>query len=312
MTGNDLFELRTQKPSLLMRLLTWLITKQPSAFPTDQEQMRQSLATRDKPEDAPMPSSLEKRFRVERSTVEGHDCVTLHPKSGPGEDHILYFHGGGFVLPMFKEHWPLVAALVDATGASVSIPMYPVVPETEYSAAEAMIDALFAETARKWPPEKIVLAGDSAGGNMAAALAVRLARAGGAQAGKLVLFAPWLDVTLADPGSREVEPLDVMLNVDPLRVMGEAWAGSRDAKDAAVSPLYADAELFAKLPPTAIFQGRHDLFVVDCRNYARKALEAGHPVKLYEYEGAPHVFMAITMTREAKDCLRLVADFVRG
>ncbi|WFL76083.1 alpha/beta hydrolase [Altererythrobacter arenosus] len=309
---SDIFELRARKPSLLMRLLTWFVSKQPKVFPDDPAELRHLLATRPAPEDAPMPDKFNTRFQVERWQCEGHECVTLHPRSGKGEGHILYFHGGGFILPILEVHWPLIAALIDTTGASVSVPLYPVVPEADHSAAEAMADALFAKISQDWSPETITLMGDSAGGNLAAALALRLAEAGGPQAGKLVLFAPWLDVTLSDEAARGIEPHDIMLRVDALRVMGEKWAGARDPRDALVSPLYASQQQFLQLPPTAIFQGQHDLFVVDCRTYAKRAAEAGKPVRLYEYAGAPHVFMALLPTREAKDCLRLVAEFMRG
>lgn len=307
---SDIFELRTSKPSLLMRLLTWIVTKQPRVFPEGAEELRHVVSTRKPPQDAPMPTAFEQRFQVERWDCSGHEVVTLHPRTGKGAHHILYFHGGGFILPLLKPHWPLVAALIDATGASVSVPLYPVAPETDHSVAEQMADALFAKVANDVPAANITLMGDSAGGNLAAALALRLAQAGGQQAGKLVLFAPWLDVTLSDEAAREVEPHDVMLRVDALRVMGEMWAGERDPRDAIVSPLYASPQQLAQLPPTALFQGQHDLFVVDCRTYAERAKAAGKPVKLYEYAKAPHVFMALTPTREAKDCLRLMGEFI--
>lgn len=312
MASGDIFELRTRKASLLMRVMTWLISKQPRPFPAGAEELRKAIASREPPEDAPMPDAFENRFKTERWEAAEQPCVTLHPKGGKGAKHIIYFHGGGFIKPMFKEHWPLVAALIETTGASVTVPLYNVVPEASYRDAEAQADAVFAKISGDWAPSEIALAGDSAGGNLALALALRLHLAGGPQAGKLVLFAPWLDVTLADEASRAVEADDIMLRVDALRVMGEMWAGERDPANAGVSPLYADDATLAALPPTAIFQGRHDIFVVDCRNYAESAKAAGNPVRLYEYAAAPHVFMALTFTSEAKDCLLLADEFLKA
>jgi acetyl esterase/lipase len=115
---------------------------------------------------------------------------------------------------------------------------------------------------------------------------------------------------MADEAARNVEPHDAILRVDALRAMGAAWAGDADAASAECSPLYAsDAEL-AQLPPTQIFVGQHDMFVIDNRSFARRLNSAGGEVQLYEYARAPHVFMAITNTREARDCLRLVANFL--
>jgi acetyl esterase/lipase len=87
-------------------------------------------------------------------------------------------------------------------------------------------------------------------------------------------------------------------------------AGSRDPASAEVSPLYTPAEELASLPPTRIFTGRHDLFIIDSRTFVGRLRGAGVDAKLYEYEAAPHVFMAITPTREAKDVFALLREFL--
>lgn len=303
-------ELRSPKASLALRAITWLISKRQSVFPDDAQGVRRTFAERQPPVDAPMPANFEHKYRVERWDAAGEPVVTLHPRSGPGEWHMLYFHGGGFVLPMFKEHWPLAAAMVDRLGCSVSLPLYPVVPEHSYAAADAQADAAFATIAQSHDPAKIILNGDSAGGHMALSLALRLARAGGPQPGKLALFAPWLDVTAADEAIKAVEPHDVMLRIESLRACGEIWAGDRDTSSPECSPLFTSKEELALLPPTRIWTGRHDLFIIDSRTFTGRLREAGVDAKLYEYEGAPHVFMAITPTREAKDVFGLLADFL--
>lgn len=304
-------ELRSVKPSLLMRALTWLGSKRPSIFPEDASEVSAFLDQRKMPPDAPMPDKFDQKYQVERWKAAGHDCVTLHPKPGKGARHILYFHGGGFVLPMFDVHWPLVAALVDRAGVSVTVPLYPVVPESSKQNQDSVADAAFAKLAGEWDPADIILSGDSAGGHMALALALRQIRNGRAKPGKLLLFAPWLDVTMADEAMREVEPNDVMLKVDALRAFGSVWAGDADPASPECSPLYAPDSELAQLPPTQIYVGRHDLFVIDSRSFTSRLRAAGGRVELFEYEGAPHVFMALLPTREAKDCLKLTSRFVK-
>jgi acetyl esterase/lipase len=259
-----------------------------------------------------MPNKLRGRFQVEEWTAADQKVVTIHPKSGPAEWHMLYFHGGGFVLPMFKEHWPLAAAMVEACGVSVTLPLYEVVPESSYKAQDALADAAFAKLAESHDPARIILNGDSAGGHMALSLALRLARAGGPQPGKLALFAPWLDVTMADAAMGAVERHDFMLKIGALRACGAVWAGDRDPASAECSPLYTRQEDLALLPPTRIWTGRHDLFIIDSRTFTGKLIEAGADAKLYEYAGAPHVFMAITPTRESKDTLKLLREFIES
>lgn len=307
----ELFELRSAKPSLLLRFGSWLVSKRPSVFPQDSESVGKFLERREPPPDAPLPQRIARRHAVERWQAAGHECVTLHPSSGKGARHIVYFHGGGFVLPMFDVHWPLVAAMADRTGASITVPLYPVAPEATRQAQDAVADEAFARLATDWSPSDIVLSGDSAGGHMALALALRQIRKKGLKPGKLVLFAPWLDMTLADEAIREVEPHDIMLKVDPLRTIGKIWAGDGDPASPELSPLYTPESELAQLPPTQIFVGRHDIFVIDSRSFTARLRAAGGNVRLYEYAGAPHVFMALLPTREAKDCLTLVGNFVR-
>lgn len=303
-------ELRTSKPSVLLRSVKWLLSKRKPVFPRDAGRVKGFLEGRKLPKDAPMPAKFNRRFEVEEWEAAGQKVVTLHPKSGPGKWHMLYFHGGGFVLPMFDVHWPLAAAMVDACGISISLPLYDVVPEVSYQAQDDCADAAFAKIAGEHDPSKIILNGDSAGGHMALSLALRLAKAGGAQPGKLALYAPWLDVTMADVAMQAVEPHDFMLKIAALRAIGEVYAGERDPASAECSPLYASLSELALLPPTRIWTGRHDLFIVDSRSFTGKLREAGVDAKLYEYEAAPHVYMAVVPTRESKDTIKLLRNFL--
>lgn len=312
MTTTPMIELRSKRPSWLIRLVSWLVTKRPPVFPLDAASVTTFLDGRDLPPDAPLPGKIAQGFMVEQWQAVGHPCITLHPKAGKGQRHILYCHGGGFVLPMLEAHWPLVAKLVEWTGASVTVPLYPVAPEATREAQDAVVDAAFARLARDWAPGDLVLAGDSAGGHMALALALRLVRSDGPQPGKLVLFAPWLDVALQDEAMRAVEPHDNLLKIDALRAIGAAWAGKADPASPECSPLRAPGSELAQLPPMQIYVGRHDIFVIDSRSFAARLQAAGGPVQLFEYAGAPHVFMVITPTREAKDCFALVRDFLKN
>jgi acetyl esterase/lipase len=304
--------LRSPAPSLLLRAVKWLIGRRPPVFPADEAGFHAVMAGRKVPQDAPMPEAFRTKFRVEEREILGHKMVTLHPLLGPGEWHMLYFHGGGFVRPMFKEHWPLVAEMVKQCRMSVTVPLYPVVPEASYTAQDELADAAYADLAARHDPSRIILNGDSAGGHMALALALRLAKSGGTMPGKLALFAPWLDLGLADPAIAAIEPFDLMLKIGTLRACGALVAAGRAIDDPAVSPLYAVAEDLALLPPTRIWTGRHDLFIIDSRSFVRRLKAAGVDAKLYEYEAAPHVFMAITPTREAKDAIGLLKEFLRA
>lgn len=300
------YDLRFARPSVPMRLAERLIAMRGSDF-DDPDKLVRTVERRKPPRDAPMPEKFEKQFTVERWSAEGQDVVTLHPRSGKGEWHIVYFHGGGYYLPMFAEHWPLVAALVEATGASVTVPLYDVVPEHDYNPANRLADTVYEAVGSEWGDDRIALCGDSAGGNMVLSLAIQRRDAGKSLPARLIPFAPWVDMAMQDEAARAVEDDDVILNIDAIRILGRWWAGDRGVEHPHASPLNAD---LTGLPPIAIFQGRHDVFVTDARSFIAKAAAAGVPVGLYEYTGAPHVYMAITFTKEAKDTFALVKRFL--
>ncbi|MHA7820092.1 MAG: alpha/beta hydrolase fold domain-containing protein [Erythrobacter sp.] len=310
MPSDQATELRFEKPSLLLRLIKWLISKRKPVFPHTAAGFHAAMKDRPLPKDAPLPNRIANKHRAALWELEGQKVVTLHPSKGPGEWHMLYFHGGGFVEPMFDVHWPLCAAIAERCGVSITIPLYDVVPEAPASRQDALADAAFAALAGKHDPAKIILNGDSAGGHMALSLALRLAKAGGPQPGKLALFAPWLDLTMADPAMEAIEPHDIMLKIGTLHEAGKMYAGDRDPGSAECSPLYTSTEDLAKLPPTRIWTGRHDLFIIDSRTFVAKLRDAGVDAKLYEYEAAPHVYMAVVPTAEAKDTLALLKDFI--
>lgn len=178
MLTDTAIELRSIAPSPLLRVVNWVLGRRPPVFPHDEAGFHRIMTARTLPRDAPMPDSFRRRFIVEEREVLGSRVVTLHPKGGPGAWHMLYFHGGGFVRPMFKEHWPLVAEMVKTCGISVTVPLYPVVPEASYTAQDDLADAVYAELAASHDPSRIILNGDSAGGHMALALALRLVRSG--------------------------------------------------------------------------------------------------------------------------------------
>ena len=98
-------ELRSDRPSMMMRLGNLVVRLGPEIFPRNADAVRAFLANRKPPKRPPPPGPYETRYAIERFVVEGQECVTLHPRSGPSERHILYFHGGGFVLPPGRQHW---------------------------------------------------------------------------------------------------------------------------------------------------------------------------------------------------------------
>lgn len=243
------------------------------------------------------------RFDIVEDDSHGFPVFTLTPKGGvtPGSRHLLYFHGGGYVMPIAPQHWTLVGDLCERLGASATIPLYPLAPEHKAAKTLPAMRALYGELTLKYGAECITILGDSAGGGMALAVAQSALADGGALPDSLVLYSPWLDATARAEGQRAIEPRDRMLAVSGLEACGERYRGELALDDPRVSPLFGELK---GLPRMAIFAGSSDILVVDARRLAARLAEAGMPEHVYhEYEDLFHVWMllAIPEGRRARE-----------
>ena len=257
------------------------------------------------PRPYPMPVSMRARF-----TATCDKGVTrVFPKRGLRSGGVLiYLHGGAYVYPMAAGQWGIVEGLIDRTGLPVIIPDYPLAPE--HTAAEAfdfvqpIIDEAQAEFGR------VVIFGDSAGGGLALSLAMQRRDAGKHQADGLVLYAPWVDVTMTNPAIEDVQGRDKILRAPGLEWAGRAWAGDLDPTDWRVSPLFGDP---SGLPPMRIFQGDADILGPDTIEFARKAARAGVDVRLRVEPDGFHVYvLSVPVIPEAEAALDHSARFISG
>jgi acetyl esterase/lipase len=111
--------------------------------------------------------------------------------------------------------------------------------------------------------------------------------------GHVILFAPFLDLTLSDPQALELEPRDLMQEAEPLRKAGRWWAGTVDPRSPTLSPLYGD---FGGLPPIQLYVGTDDVFLPDARTLRDRVVADGGTIRLDETEGGFHVFVGATFT----------------
>ncbi len=111
----------------------------------------------------------------------------------------------------------------------------------------------------------VVLAGDSAGGNLALVLCHRLKAAGRMLPAALILMSPWTDMTASGPSYTERAAIDPMLTAEYIRGVRAVYAGNRDLRDPSLSPLFGD---FTGFPPTLIQVGTHEILYSDAERAA--------------------------------------------
>lgn len=231
------------------------------------------------------PTRLRRRHAVSSRDVEGFACWTVAPR-GPGAGRAaVYLHGGAYVSEIAPQHWALVSKLADA-GVRVEVPIYGLAPQHTHREASPFVTAVYRDLVAEVAPSAVTLAGDSAGGGLALALAQSLGGAGLPQPRQLVLLAPWLDLTLGNPAIPAVERDDPWLSRVGLVEAGLAWAGGDDPRDPRLSPLEGP---LTGLAPAHVLVGTRDIASPDAVLLAERAAAAGAPVRLTVCPGAVHV-----------------------
>ncbi len=254
------------------------------------------------------PARLRRRHEVTSRRVEGFDCVTVAPRgAGPGAQQraAVYLHGGAYVSEIAPQHWALVSRMVDA-GARVEVPLYGLAPQHTHREAHPFLVAVYRQLLDQVEAPAVALAGDSAGGGLALALAQALGGAGLPQPRRLVLIAPWLDLTLGNPAIPSVEARDPWLSRPGLVEAGRAWAGGDDPTDPRLSPLNGP---LAGLAPVHAWVGTRDIALPDVLLLRERGAAVGADVRVTVCQGAVHVYPLVPAP-EGRAAARAVVDEV--
>ncbi|MGH3737383.1 MAG: alpha/beta hydrolase [Micromonosporaceae bacterium] len=213
------------------------------------------------------------------------------PSLDPGLPVLIYLHGGGWVVGSPETHEALCCALASQAGVLVVAPRYRRAPEHRFPAA---LDDTFALTA--WlaehgqsigaDPARLAVAGDSAGGNLAAAITLRARAQGGPRLAAQVLIYPMLEPRCDTPSYTE-NATGYGLTAETARWYWKQYLPSpADGDLAEASPLRA-ADL-AGLPPAFVLTCEYDPLRDEGEAYARRLAAAGVPVTAVREAGMIH------------------------
>lgn len=221
---------------------------------------------------------------------------------------ILYCHGGGYTSGNLGYARVLAATMANATGCEVLAFQYRLAPEFPYPAAlEDALEAWEYLMHQGWGAKNVILAGDSAGGNLALELTLALKEAGRFLPGRLVLFSPWTDMTASGASYTHREALDPMLTEQYIRSVRSAYAPGVDYSQPQFSPLFAD---LSGLPPTLIQVGEREILASDSEQLQKALIAAGVPCVLQSWPDMWHVFQMFPL-KSAGDAMTAIADFLR-
>lgn len=222
----------------------------------------------------------------------------------PDAPRLLYLHGGGFIACSARTHRPLIGALAQR-GFHIFAPDYRLAPEHPFPAGLDDAAAAWTAFAAEGPAG---LAGDSAGGNLALALMLRLKREGLPLPAAAALFSPATDMLGTGASMQANARRDAMFDPASLPGLVEAYLAGHDAADPLVSPLYGDP---AGLPPLLFHVGANELLRDDSVRFAEKARAAGVDVALTVWPVVPHAWQfAASFLPEARRSLTAAASFL--
>jgi acetyl esterase len=240
-----------------------------------------------------LPSQRDIQIAHISDELVGDVPVRIYQPDGPATGVVIYFHGGGFVMGSIGIMDPVARALADASGAVVISVEYRLAPEHPYPAGlddcEAVTRWAVANADRFGvSPRSVAVAGESAGGNLAAAVSLLARDAGDVRLAGQVLIYPSVGGSEVFPSRREFDGLVISLAAE--EKFRQAYSGGRDLdSDPYAVPLSATS--LAGLPPALVILGGCDMLRDEGRAYASRLREDGVDTEEVCYAGQPHGFV---------------------
>jgi acetyl esterase/lipase len=247
-----------------------------------------------------------KVFQSRQSQLPGEWVVCPQAEAGR---LVLYLHGGGYLFGSPPSHRPLTTRLSRLSGSRVLALRYRLAPEHTFpGAVEDAARAYCTLISQGVLPEKIVLAGDSAGGGLALATLIYLKQRCVPLPAGAICFSPWTDLAVTGESVRKNAERCAMFKEEALHRAARQYLGKVSPYHPLASPLYANLE---GLPPLLIHVSDSELLTDDSCRIAEVARVAGVKVRLDVYTNQPHVWQLFSLLPEAMDSLRRAASSIK-
>lgn len=246
-------------------------------------------------------------------TAGGPLPVRLYVPHGTPQGAIIYLHGGGWVAGDVQG-WDALCRLLANQAACVVLSVdYRLAPEHRFPAALEDVRAALGWAAQQLPvrlgrPLPLIIAGDSAGANLAAAATLLVRDEGGPALAMQVLAYPVVEADTSIPSLAEFVP--PRLSREELAWYVEQYVPPGERRtDPRISPLRAAS--LAGLPPAFVLTAEDDILRGQGEAYAARLLEAGVPVMARRYLGTMHGFMTMgDSISQSGEAVRDVAGFI--
>ena len=233
---------------------------------------------------------------VREESIPGPGDVPLAVRVYTPDDAIpatvVFLHGGGWVIGDLDTHDAVCRSLANATRATVASVDYRRAPESPHPGPLEDSLAAVRWAAETWPDHRLAVAGDSAGGSLAAGCALSLRDTGGPALAAQLLVYPGLDARMAEPSVAE-NGEGYFLTAADMAWFLDCYLPDPTMRDDARVDLLRTPDLTG-LPPAVLAVAEYDPLRDEGLAYARRLQEAGVPVRLVRAEGQTHGFLAMS------------------
>jgi monoterpene epsilon-lactone hydrolase len=251
------------------------------------------------------------RIRSEPVDAAGVPAEWIAPDGVSTEGVVLYLHGGSFISGSIVSHRTLAGNVAIASGARTLLIDYRLAPEHPFP--EGLEDAA---TAYQWilaqgiEPASVVVAGDSAGGNLSLSLLVLLRDTGRPLPAAAVCLSPNPDLTYSSESWVTNANLDVMISEHLERQAVDVYLRGADPRSPRASPSFADLR---GLPPMFLQVGSFEVLRSDVEGFAERARRAGVAVTLEVWPGMQHEWQfAAKILPEGRAAVARIGAFVKA
>ena len=243
-----------------------------------------------------------KGLELETKRLGGFELDIVRGKDNP-KRLVVYLHGGGYVQPIAKQHWELIGKIASETASVVFVPRYGLASRYNVDDALDFLELVRKEASLQGLP--IVIAGDSAGGGLALAIAQQSSWKPLTK--RLILIAPWVDSEWEYEDFERYARRDPWLLPQSLRYIATVWSNRGDYRRVEVSPLRGD---MSGLPPTSIYIGDYDLLYPDSVALVTKLEAAGVDTTLHFEPGALHVYPLIPSPEGLRGAGKIIEEIM--
>ena len=262
------------------------------------------------------PLDLHVNLRFHRVPSVSH----FQPARPTSSAVVLYLHGGGFFADFQASHLHFLSEWSSELGLPVLYVNYSLAPDNSYpTALNECYDAYrwLLEGRLGLNAERVILVGDSTGGNLAAGCVMKAIQDKLRVPDAVILACPILNLRLTPTPSRSlymmdaVLPMNLLLACRSLYLASPAAASDADI-DVCLSAVIASDALLRQWPLTSIMVGAYDPFVDDAVDFAHRLAAVGVPVRLKVYEQLPHSFFDFApLLPQARQALQLAGEWIR-